>query len=54
MDSDEEDRDGWTPTLRTKDTRPNLKRPGKLSGYESVGGVMDFGSGVIGSSARRR
>lgn len=53
LDSDDEDRDERTPILRTRDSRPDLKRPRRLSGYESVDGVMDLESDVIGGSARR-
>jgi hypothetical protein len=53
FDSDDEDRDERRPILRTKHTRPDLKRPRRLSGYESVDGVMDLESDIIGGSARR-
>jgi len=52
-DSGDEDRDERTPILRTRDSRPGLKRPRRLSGYESIEGVMDLESNVIGGSARR-
>jgi len=54
FDSDDEDRDGRTPILRTERRRPDLKRPRRLSGYESVDGVMDLESDIIGGSARRK
>ena len=54
FDSDDEDRDGRTPILRTEQRRPDLKRPRRLSGYESVDGVMDLESDIIGGSARRK
>jgi hypothetical protein len=54
FDSDGEDRDGRTPILRTEQRKPGLKRPRRLSGYESVDGVMDLESDVIGGPARRK
>ena len=53
FDSDEEDRDERRPILRTKHNGPGLNRPRRLSGYESVDGVMDLESDIIGGSARR-
>ena len=53
FDSDDEDRDERTPILRTRDSRPDIRRPRRLSGYESVDGGMDLESDVIGGSARR-
>jgi len=53
FDSDDEGRDERRPILRTKDSRPRLKRPRRLSSYESVDGVMDLEGDVIGGSARR-
>ena len=53
FDSDDEDRDKRSPILRTEHSRPGLKRPRRLSGYESVDGVMDLESDIIGGSARR-
>jgi len=54
IDSEDEDHDERTPILRTRGSKPNLKRPRRLSGYESVDGVMDLESDVIGGSARRK
>jgi len=54
FDSDVEDCDERTPILRTRGSRPDLKRPRRLSGYESVDGVMDLESDVIGGSARKK
>jgi len=53
FDSDDEDHDKRTPIIGTEGSRPDLKRPRKLSGYESADGVMDLESDVIGGSARR-
>ena len=53
FDSDDEGRDGYTPILETEQ-RPDLKRPRRLSGHESVDGVMDLESDIIGRSARRK
>lgn len=54
FDSDDEDHDERTQIFRTKNSNPGLKRPRRLSGYESVDGVMDLESNVIGGSARRK
>ncbi|KAF9646609.1 MFS general substrate transporter [Thelephora ganbajun] len=54
FDSDDEDRNERTPILRTMNSRPNLKRPRRLSGYESVDGGMDLENDVIGGTARRK
>jgi hypothetical protein len=52
-DSDDEGSDERKPILRTKYGRLDLKRPRRLSGYESVDGGMDLESDIIGGSARR-
>ena len=53
FDSDDEDRDERTPILRTGDSRPGLRRPRRLSAYESIEGGMDLENDVIGGTARR-
>jgi len=54
FDSDDEDRDTRKPILRTEQRIPDLRRPRRLSGFESVDGIMDLESDVIGGSARRK
>lgn len=54
FDSDDEGRGERPPILRTRSSKSNLKRPRRLSSYESVDGGMNLEDDIIGGTARRK